>query len=299
MRREMIAILATTTSDPSSRVTDGRASPAPPGVRRSRRDLADSAEDLASGGGGLAREANARGRAARQHRTDARERSRRIVRATEEGGGPSSASDEAPWVARWLAGRETPGDDTPDAHAGDVDGDAHRPSPPRRADADSGSTPTLTREPNGGDFTTNWFTHNADSLTAVFTRLGWMNDGTRARRVIEIGCWEGRSTQWLLCSLCRHADSVLYCVDTWRGGEQYADVGFDLGGEAHAGPAVEAQVRRERAFGHRRRPQRSGRRRGGRRGGRQGGRRTYLRRDESTDEDADKDPSARETRFVR
>ena len=161
--------------------------------------------------------------------------------ATEEEGGPSSASDEAPWVARWLAGRETPGDDTPDAHAGDVDGDAHRPSPPRRADADSGSTPTLTREPNGGDFTTNWFTHNAESLTAVFTRLGWMNDGTRARRVIEIGCWEGRSTQWLLCSLCRHADSVLYCVDTWRGGEQYTDVGFDLGGEAHAGPAVEAR----------------------------------------------------------
>ena len=38
--------------DPSSRVTDGRASPAPPGVRRSRRDLADSAEDLASGAAG-------------------------------------------------------------------------------------------------------------------------------------------------------------------------------------------------------------------------------------------------------
>ena len=59
--------------------------------------------------------------------------------------------------------------------------------------------------------------------------------------MIEIGCWEGRSTQWLLRALCRHADSVAYCVDTWRGGEQYADVGFDLGGEAHAGWAVEAR----------------------------------------------------------
>ena len=38
--------------DPPSRVSDGRASPAPPGVRRSRRDLADSAEDLASGAAG-------------------------------------------------------------------------------------------------------------------------------------------------------------------------------------------------------------------------------------------------------
>ena len=174
-------------------------------------------------------------------------------RATEDGGGPSSASNEAPWVARWLAGRETPCGDAPDAHAGDAAGgiprdgdgdgdadhDARRPSPLRRAD--SGSALTLPSEPAGSEFTTNWFTHNADSLTAVFTQLGWMNDGTRARRVIEIGCWEGRSTQWLLCALCRHADSAVYCVDTWRGGEQYADVGFDLGGEAHAGWAVEAR----------------------------------------------------------
>ena len=214
--------------------------PSSPGVRRSRRDLADSAEDLASGAAGSPVKRTREG--APPDNTGPTPASVRAGScATEEEGGPSSASDEAPWVARWLAGRETPGDDAPNAHAGDVDGDAHRPSPLRRADADSGSTPTLTREPAGGDFTTNWFTHNAESLTAVFTRLGWMNDGTRARRVIEIGCWEGRSTQWLLCSLCRHADSVLYCVDTWRGGEQYADVGFDLGGEAHAGPAVEAR----------------------------------------------------------
>ena len=227
--------------DPPSRVSDGRASPAPPGVRRSRRDLADSAEDLASGAAGSPVKRTREG--APPDNTGPTPASVRAgsCAATEEEGGPSSASNEAPWVARWLAGRETPGDDAPDAHAGDVDGDAHRPSPPRRADADSGSTPTLPSEPAGSEFTTNWFTHNADSLTAVFTQLGWMNDGTRARRVIEIGCWEGRSTQWLLCALCRHADSVVYCVDTWRGGDQYADVGFDLGGEAHAGWAVEAR----------------------------------------------------------
>ena len=236
--------------DPSSRVTDGRASPAPPGVRRSRRDLADSAEDLASGAAGSPVKRTREG--APPDNTGPTPASVRAGScATEEEGGPSSASNEAPWVARWLAGRETPGGDTPDAHAGDAAGgiprdgdgdadhDARRPSPLRRAD--SGSALTLPSEPAGSEFTTNWFTHNADSLTAVFTQLGWMNDGTRARRVIEIGCWEGRSTQWLLCSLCRHADSVLYCVDTWRGGEQYADVGFDLGGEAHASPAVEAR----------------------------------------------------------
>uniref|UniRef100_A0A7S0IGN8 Cdc6 C-terminal domain-containing protein n=1 Tax=Micromonas pusilla TaxID=38833 RepID=A0A7S0IGN8_MICPS len=169
--------------DPPSRVSDGRASPAPPGVRRSRRDLADSAEDLASGAAGSP------------------------AKRTREGAPPDNTG----------------------------------PTPASGVRADSGWALTLQSEPAGSEFTTNWFTHNADSLTAVFTQLGWMNDGTRARRVIEIGCWEGRSTQWLLRALCRHADSVAYCVDTWRGGEQYADVGFDLGGEAHAGWAVEAR----------------------------------------------------------
>ena len=240
--------------DRPSRVSDGRASPAPPGVRRSRRDLADSAEDLASGAAGSPVKRTREGAPPDDTGpTPASGVRASSSRATEDGGGPSSASNEAPWVARWLAGRETPGGDAPDAHAGDAAGgiprdgdgdadadhDARRPSPLRRAD--SGSALTLPSEPAGSEFTTNWFTHNADSLTAVFTQLGWMNDGTRARRVIEIGCWEGRSTQWLLRALCRHADSVVYCVDTWRGGEQYADVGFDLGGEAHAGWAVEAR----------------------------------------------------------
>ena len=240
--------------DRPSRVSDGRASPAPPGVRRSRRDLADSAEDLASGAAGSPVKRTREGAPPDDTGpTPASGVRASSSRATEDGGGPSSASNEAPWVARWLAGRETPCGDAPDAHAGDAAGgiprdgdgdadadhDARRPSPLRRAD--SGSALTLPSEPAGSEFTTNWFTHNADSLTAVFTQLGWMNDGTRARRVIEIGCWEGRSTQWLLCALCRHADSAVYCVDTWRGGEQYADVGFDLGGEAHAGWAVEAR----------------------------------------------------------
>ena len=197
--------------DPPSRVSDGRASPAPPGVRRSRRDLADSAEDLASGAAGSPVKRTREG--APPDNTGPTPASVRAgsCAATEEEGGPSSASNEAPWVARWLAGRETPGGDTPDAHAGDAAGgiprdgdrdgdggdDAHRPSPLRRAD--SGSALTLPSEPAGSEFTTNWFTHNADSLTAVFTQLGWMNDGTRAVSYTHLRAHETDS--YLVCRL--------------------------------------------------------------------------------------------------
>ena len=75
----------------------------------------------------------------------------------------------------------------------------------------------------------------------MFTQLGWMNDSQKPRKVLEIGCWEGRGTQWLLCALCRHRDSAVHCVDTWRGGDQYADLGLELRGERHSGAAVEAR----------------------------------------------------------
>ena len=155
----------------------------------------------------------------------------------------SLTSTEAPWVARWLAGRGTPRHGATDDHHGP---DTHGIHPPRRAGS---ASPTIYRttstalptEPLGSEFTTNWLTHNADSLGRVFTQLGWMNDSQKPRKVLEIGCWEGRGTQWLLCALCRHRDSAVHCVDTWRGGDQYADLGLELRGERHSGAAVEAR----------------------------------------------------------
>ena len=155
----------------------------------------------------------------------------------------SLTSTEAPWVARWLAGRGTLRHGTTDDHHGP---DTHGIHPPRRAGSASPTisrttSTTLPTEPLGSEFTTNWFTHNADSLGRVFTQLGWMNDAQKPRKVLEIGCWEGRGTQWLLCALCRHRDSAMHCVDTWRGGDQYADLGLELRGERHSGAAVEAR----------------------------------------------------------
>ena len=155
----------------------------------------------------------------------------------------SLTSTEAPWVARWLAGRGTPRHGARDSDHGP---DTHGIHPRRRAGSTSPTisrttSTTLPTEPLGSEFTTNWFTHNADSLGRVFTQLGWMNDAQKPRKVLEIGCWEGRGTQWLLCALCRHRDSAVHCVDTWRGGDQYADLGLELRGERHSGAAVEAR----------------------------------------------------------
>ena len=94
--------------------------------------------------------------------------------------------------------------------------------------------------PEGSEFTTNWFTHNQPKLLRVFEDLGWAGaTGATPRNVLEIGCWEGRSTQWLLTTLCRHRESKLTCVDTWEGGIQYQGIGLDLDDDNHTADAVE------------------------------------------------------------
>jgi len=96
--------------------------------------------------------------------------------------------------------------------------------------------------PGGSHFTTNWFTHNTPALLRVFEILGWAAEvGTRPKHVLEVGSWEGRSSQWLLTTLCRHKHSTLTCVDTWQGGIQYRDIGLDLDGDAHQGNVIEAR----------------------------------------------------------
>ena len=37
---------------------------------------------------------------------------------------------------------------------------------------------------------------------------------------VEIGSYEGRSTLWLMENIFTHAESRLFCVDTWQGGEE-------------------------------------------------------------------------------
>jgi predicted O-methyltransferase YrrM len=38
--------------------------------------------------------------------------------------------------------------------------------------------------------------------------------------MIEVGCFEGRSTVWFAEYLNHHPDSRMFCIDTWLGGEE-------------------------------------------------------------------------------
>lgn len=126
----------------------------------------------------------------------------------------------------------------------DVDVDANRSArttskKPQTTLSSAASTST-SRPPEGSEFTTNWFTHNQPVLSSVFENLGWAGTvGSKPRHVLEVGSWEGRSSQWLLITLCRHRGSTLTCIDTWEGGVQYHDIGLDLDGKKHTAHAVE------------------------------------------------------------
>lgn len=48
----------------------------------------------------------------------------------------------------------------------------------------------------------------------------------RPCRLLEIGCFEGRSTLWLLQNVMIHQDSLIYCIDSFKGGAEHQ--GYDF-----------------------------------------------------------------------
>ena len=48
--------------------------------------------------------------------------------------------------------------------------------------------------------------------------------------MIEVGCFEGRSTVWFADYLSHHPSSRMFCVDTWMGGEEIerTNLRFDM-----------------------------------------------------------------------
>jgi predicted O-methyltransferase YrrM len=68
-------------------------------------------------------------------------------------------------------------------------------------------------------FSADWFSHVIPSWQRLFNLLGWTQD--KPRSVVEIGCFEGRSTLWLLDNLLGHADSRIYCLDLFDRGVEH------------------------------------------------------------------------------
>ncbi|CAM9856492.1 unnamed protein product [Ectocarpus sp. 12 AP-2014] len=65
----------------------------------------------------------------------------------------------------------------------------------------------------------------------IFQRfLGEMMEAAEERPffVLESGSWEGGSASWVAEHLLKHSESLLVCLDTWDGGQEMENTGFDM-----------------------------------------------------------------------
>lgn len=69
-------------------------------------------------------------------------------------------------------------------------------------------------------YTNDWFTPNIPFWEKYL--VGFINQPIQA---LEIGCFEGRATVWLLENILTHDNSRIITVDTFEGGEEHKDDG--------------------------------------------------------------------------
>jgi predicted O-methyltransferase YrrM len=63
---------------------------------------------------------------------------------------------------------------------------------------------------DGYDFSEDWFSHHIPSFARILTQL-------RPTRLLEIGCYEGRATSYLIEQCAAFGAVQIHCVDTWQG----------------------------------------------------------------------------------
>lgn len=69
------------------------------------------------------------------------------------------------------------------------------------------------------DFTVDWFSSHIPTWHHLLTAL-------KPQRIIEIGCYEGRSTSYLIEHCAGERPIELHCIDTWDGGEEFRKGAF-------------------------------------------------------------------------
>lgn len=69
-------------------------------------------------------------------------------------------------------------------------------------------------------FSQDWFSHHIPSIDRILTRF-------QPSRLMEIGCFEGRSTSYLIERCAGFGPVEIYCVDTWRGSVDLAPERMD------------------------------------------------------------------------
>ena len=75
-------------------------------------------------------------------------------------------------------------------------------------------------------FTRDWF----DDHVPVWTRLLAPLVGRAGARALEIGCFEGRATCWLLANVLTGAGARIDCVDTFEGSDEYPSMDVSMAG---------------------------------------------------------------------
>lgn len=63
----------------------------------------------------------------------------------------------------------------------------------------------------GYRFQADWFSHVAPSWQLLFGQIGW--NSSTPKTIIEIGCFEGKATVWMLNNLIGAAGSEVHCID--------------------------------------------------------------------------------------
>lgn len=72
------------------------------------------------------------------------------------------------------------------------------------------------------EFTHDWFSRHIGIWTPLLTPLKG-----NILKMIEIGCYEGAATTWLLENVLCHPQSTITCVDTFDGGTDLREDGID------------------------------------------------------------------------
>jgi len=75
---------------------------------------------------------------------------------------------------------------------------------------------------NEYNFTVRWF---EDSARHVWDQL---IPQIKPARILEVGCYEGASTCYLIDTLARERGIEMHCVDTWGGGAELPSDGVDM-----------------------------------------------------------------------
>lgn len=70
-------------------------------------------------------------------------------------------------------------------------------------------------------FSNNWFETN--NIKESFDKLTSLIDVNSKLTMIEIGCFEGRSTCYFINNFLLNSNSIIYCIDTFGGSKEHSE----------------------------------------------------------------------------